>query len=134
MRKLIYTLGLIAAAGTAGAGEMLLVSDEELDSVYAQFGGAGDAVIDSTGSIDPSLIGDDSVIISLPEQMGLGGQVIVSENAQQNAFNPVNASNSAVSNVYNIFIIIESNWENVTVNIDNAVDTINSSNLMGGTY
>ena len=134
MRKLIYTLGLIAAAGTAGAGEMLLVSDEELDSVYAQFGETGSAVVDNTGVIDPSLIGDDSVMISLPDQMGLNGQVLISGGAQQNAFNPVNASNSAVSNVYNIFIIIESNWENVTVNIDNTIDTINSSNLMGGTY
>jgi len=125
MRKLIYTLGLITAVGTAGAGEMILLSDEELDSVYAQFGEA---------SIDPSLIGDDSVMISFPDQMGLNGQVLISGGAQQNAFNPVNASNSAVSNVYNIFIIIESNWEDVTVNIDNTIDTINSSNLMGGTY
>jgi len=134
MRKLIYTLGLITAVGIAGAGEMILLSDEELDSVYAQFGEAGDAIIDSTGSIDPSLIGDDSVMISFPDQMGLNGQVLISGGAQQNAFNPVNASNSAVSNVYNIFIIIESNWEDVTVNIDNTIDTINSSNLMGGTY
>jgi len=134
MRKLIYAVSVMMAAGMAGAGEMVLVSDEELDSVYAQFGSVNDAVLDNTGSIDPSLLGDNPIVVSFPEQMGLDGQVLISDNAQQNAFNPINASNSAVSNVYNIFVIIESNWENVTVNIDNTVETINSSNIMGGAY
>jgi len=130
MRKLIYTLGLITAVGTAGAGEMILLSDEELDSVYAQ--GVPQATVNNTGGIN--ILGNNPFVISFPEQMGLDGQVLISDGAQHNAFNPVNASNSAVSNVYNIFIIIESNWENVTVNIDNTIDTINSSNIMGGAY
>ncbi len=134
MRYLLYILSLVIFTGTAGSVEMMVVSDEELDSVYAQFGGAGDAVIDFTGGIDPSILGDDPTIISITEHIGMEGQLIISDNAQQNAFNPINAVNSAVSNVYNIFVIIESNWEDVTVNINNAVETINGSNIIGGSY
>ncbi len=133
MKKLILSIAL--TVGTVTAGEMVLVSDEELDSIYAQFGDATNAVIDVTGSIDPSVLGDDPVVITFPEQMGLDGQVIISDNGQQNAFNPLNAVNSAVNNVYNIFVIIESNWENVTVNIDNSgLEALNNSNIVGGGY
>ena len=133
MRFILSTLSLMVITGHALAGEMVLVSDEELDSVYAQ-GLGDDAVIYTTDSIDPSLLGDNPTVIQFPEQMGLSGEVIIGDNAQQNAFNPVNAANSAVSNVYNIFVIIESNWENVNVNINNNLETINSSNIMGASY
>ncbi len=130
MRTILSVLGFMVITSIAGAGEMVLVSDEELDSVYAQ-GLSDDAIIYTTDSIDPSLLGDNPTIIQFPEQMGLSGEVLISDNAQQNAFNPVNAANSAISNVYNIFVIIESNWENVNVNINNNVDAINSSNILG---
>ncbi len=130
MRTILSALSFMVITGIAGAVEMVLVSDEELDSVYAQ-GLSDDAIIYTTDSIDPSLLGDNPTIIQFPEQMGLSGEVLISDNAQQNAFNPVNAANSAISNVYNIFVIIESNWENVNVNINNNVDAINSSNILG---
>ena len=130
MRTILSALSFMVITGIAGAGEMVPVSDEELDSVYAQ-GLSDDAIIYTTDSIDPSLLGDNPTIIQFPEQMGLSGEVLISDNAQQNAFNPVNAANSAISNVYNIFVIIESNWENVNVNINNNVDAINSSNMLG---
>ncbi len=150
MRKLVCSLGLTAVIGTAAAGEMLLVSDEELDSIYAQFGHAGDAVISNTGTL-ASIINnslplyasskngttDDpgsSVTVAFPDQLGLNGQIIIDGSAQENAFNPINAVNSAVSNVYNIFIVIESSWENVEVNIENAVNAVNNSNIAGGAY
>jgi len=131
MRHLTVAVALLIA-GTAGAGEMVIVSDDELDNVYAQ---SGEGVINTLveNITDPSML-EGATIVAFPETFSMNGQVIVSDNAQQNAFNPVNAANSAVSNVYNIFVVIESTWENVTVNLNNEVDTTNASNVMGATY
>lgn len=126
----MYMLGLMVSISISVAGEMQLVSDEELDSIYAQ-GFANDAIVQTTGSLDPSLIGDNPIVINFPEQIGMDGQVLISDNAQQNAFNPVNAVNSAVGNVYNIFVIINSNWQDVNVNVNNTINAINSSNMLG---
>ena len=108
------------------AQEIALVSDHELDRVYAQ----GLNVIGGmTGDIVDGTLGNLIQNIDINGSLNLNGSVFISDNAQSNAWNPVNASNSAVNNSYNIFIILESNLTNPTFNINTVLNAINGSTL-----
>ncbi len=121
----VVILGLVITA-LARAQEITILSDRELDTVYAQ----GLNIIGGmTGDIVESTLGDVIQNININGNLDLSGSVFITDNAQGNAWNPVNASNSAVNNSYNIFIILESNLTNPTFNINNALNAINGSNL-----
>ncbi len=121
----VVILGLVITA-LARAQEITILSDRELDTVYAQ----GLNIIGGmTGDIVKSTLGDVIQNININGNLDLSGSVFITDNAQGNAWNPVNASNSAVNNSYNIFIILESSLTNPTFNINNALNAINGSNL-----
>ncbi|GEM_PF-2757524 len=113
----------------AKSGDLVLLSDEELDGIYAQglniVAGAVSDIVDST-------LGSVVQAIPLDGFVNLNGSVLITDNAQNGAWNPVNAANSAVNNSYNIFIIIESELVNPEFNINTILDAINGSTL-GGT-
>ena len=108
------------------AAEVHPVADKELDNVYAQ----GLNIINGvSGDIVESTLGNIVQNINIRDFIDMSGSVLISDNAQQNAWNPVNASNSAVNNSYNIFIIIESSLTNPTFNINTILNAINGSTL-----
>lgn len=133
MRRLIFVIGFLIAIGVSGAGELEIVSDEVLDSVYAQgydeatLGGISDII--NNGDLS-NLVGDNAVIVSFPETWSMDGHVVISDNGQQNAFNPVNASDAAVNNMYNILIFVNSSLNNVNINLSNMGEAINGSMLV----
>ena len=117
---------LIAVVSLPKASEYTLVSDEELDAVYAQ----GLSIISGiAGDIIESTIGEVIQTINLSGPLDLSGSVIISENAQSNSMNVVNAANSAVNASYNIFIIIESTLDNPVFNLTTILDAINGSTV-----
>ncbi|WP_457600891.1 hypothetical protein [Hydrogenivirga sp.] len=121
----VVFIGLFLSA-LARAQEIIYMSDHELDMVYAQ----GLNIIGGmTGDIVDGTMGNVLQTINLNGNLDLSGSVLISDNAQGNAWNPVNAANSAVNNSYNIFIIIESNLTNPTFNIDTVLNAINGSTL-----
>ena len=121
----VMIFGLILVSSVK-AQEIALVSDHELDRVYAQ----GLNVIGGmTGDIVDGTLGNLIQNIDINGSLNLNGSVFISDNAQSNAWNPVNASNSAVNNSYNIFIILESNLTNPTFNINTVLNAINGSTL-----
>ncbi len=127
MRHLMVAFALlIAVVSLPKASEYTLVSDEELDAVYAQ----GLSIISGiAGDIIESTIGEVIQTINLSGPLDLSGSVIISENAQSNSMNVVNAANSAVNASYNIFIIIESTLDNPVFNLTTILDAINGSTV-----
>lgn len=108
------------------AEEIQYVSERELDEVYAQ----GLSIVNgAVGDIIDSTLGNIVQNINIRDYVDMSGSVLISDNAQSNAWNPVNASNSAVNNAYNIFIIIESSLTNPTFNINTVLNAINGSTL-----
>ncbi|RLJ70094.1 hypothetical protein BCF55_0358 [Hydrogenivirga caldilitoris] len=108
------------------AGEIQYLSDRELDEVHAQ----GLNIINgAVGDIINSTLGNLVQNINIKDYIDMSGSVLISDNAQSNAWNPVNASNSAVNNSYNIFIIIESSLTNPTFNVNTVLNAINGSTL-----
>ncbi|MDQ7037804.1 MAG: hypothetical protein Q9N26_01200 [Aquificota bacterium] len=116
------------------------VDDAELDSVYAQgfFFMDHEVVSDIVNNLKdqvlqialPEEVGDGSVIIapSQTESPGNGQDMNVislGEYAQQNAVNTVNSVESAVNQVLNIIIIINSTIGQANLNIENNLDAIN---------
>ena len=116
------------------------VDDAELDSVYAQgfFFMDHEVVSDIVNNLKdqvlqialPEEVGDGSIIIapSQTESSGNGTDINVislGDYAQQNAMNTVNSVESAVNQVLNIIIIINSTIGQADLNIENNLDAIN---------
>ncbi len=132
MRKVLGRgiLGILAGclilSSSGKAQDIVFLSDEELDSVYAQglniVAGAVSDIVDST-------LGNVIQAVPLDGIINLNGSVLISDNAQNGAWNPINSADSAVNNSYNIFIIIESELVNPEFNINTILDAINGSTL-----
>jgi len=133
MRCLIFVINFLVVIGVSIAGEFELVSDDVLDSVYAQgydeatLGGVSDIV--NNGDLG-NFVGDNAIVVSFPETWSMDGHLVISDNGQQNAFNPVNASDAAVNNMYNILIFVNSNLNNVNINLSNMGEAVNGSMLV----
>ena len=118
--------GCLIFASSGKAQDIVFLSDEELDSVYAQglniVAGAVSDIVDST-------LGNVIQAVPLDGILNINGSVLISDNAQNGAWNPINSADSAINNSYNIFIIIESELVNPEFNINTILDAINGSTL-----
>ncbi len=134
MKRLIGLLIGIGITVGYSFGDMVEVSDSELDSVYAQgiyINVPALETIDVTNQINGDLdIGTyaniDQLIIDTP-QVNLNDSIMLSGNAQQNAFMPINITNSSVNMPINIIIITGDNNGNIDIN--NVLDAINHSTV-----
>ncbi len=117
------------------------VDDTELDAVYAQgfFFMDHEVVSDIVNELRdqvlqialPEQVGDGSIIIA-PAQTGSSegspndiNIISLGDYAQQNSVNTVNAVESAVNQVLNIIIIINSSIGEANLNINNSLDAVN---------
>ncbi len=118
--------GCLILTSSAKSEDIVFLSDEDLDSVYAQglniVAGAVSDIVDNT-------LGNVIQAVPLDGIINLNGSVLISDNAQNGAWNPINSADSAVNNSYNIFIIIESELVNPDFNINTILDAINGSTL-----
>ncbi len=135
MRKLISLIIAGIIIGSASAYELKNVDDSELDSIYAQGFVLNGQMFSNpifTGTIGGNLynmtIGDIQIEGGL--QMNLDSSLMLSGNAQQNAFIPINVVDSAVNIPINIVVIMGDNNGNIDIN--NVLNSINNSNLTGG--
>jgi len=138
MKKLMTALlatGIIGIGSLSYAGGLVEVSDEELEQVYAQgiyINVPALESIDITNQINGDIsigtnIGNiEQVIIDTP-QVNLNDSIMLSGNAQQNAFMPINITNSSVNMPINIIIITGDNNGNIDIN--NVLDAINNSTI-----
>ncbi len=134
MRRLI---GAVLCSGIILSGafgeNISQVSDSELDSVYAQ-GFNFDINIDHMKSFH---IGENIYSIDIGDinindggmQFNLNSSLMLSDNAQSNAFMPINIVDSAVNIPINIVVIMGDN--NGSINISNLLNSINKSNFIG---
>lgn len=135
MRKLI--LSILACTGVVLAGPVE-VSDAELDSVYAR----GLHLIDREAiSTMINELRDTILEIVLPEELGDGIVIVapsevqntapdtnyisLGNGSQENAINTINSVESAVNQVLNIIVIINSNINEANLNIMNDLEAIN---------
>jgi hypothetical protein len=107
MKKLVASIMTVALMSIGlNAANLELISDSELESVSAQgfhinFQTVDTVLNSATGASAPS-------VLEIGNVNNLIDSVLISGNAQQNAFVPVNASNSAVNVPINIVIIMNS--------------------------
>jgi hypothetical protein len=135
----VLTATLLMAGITLAAP--LEVDDTELDAVYAQgfFFMDREVISDIVNELRDSVlqialpeeVGDGSVIIAPSEievpvdEAGSVNVISLGDYAQQNAINTVNSVESAVNQVLNIIIIINSTLGEANLNINNELDAIN---------
>jgi len=119
MRRLLtsaITAALIGVSATAGS--ITLADDSELAGVSAQGFTINfqtiDSVITSSTQVQPGYVRIDTSNVSMVDS------VMVSGNAQQNAFVPINAVNSAVNVPINIVIVMKSHIGG-NINISNVL-------------
>ncbi len=113
-------LGLIAAlcmSGTVLAGEIKMVDDAALAEVSAQGFNLNFQTIDSVINSNNSY----RIVSNLPRELSMVDSMMISGAAQQNAFVPVNAVNSAVNVPINIVIVMDSQISG-GININNILD------------
>ncbi|WP_456393370.1 hypothetical protein [Persephonella sp.] len=125
------------------AGGLEALTDDQLDEVYAQgFNGAqimkGDFIKGTTENgknFHSFNVGDHTVYFEVggfPNgggiQVNMNGSLLLTDNAQQNAFIPINAVDSAVNIPINIVVIMGDN--NGTIDISNILQSINKSNFV----
>lgn len=119
MKKLLTSVLTAALLGVgAMAGQIQMVNDSELESVSAQGFFLNFQTIDTVlqgtnGGYTPQ-----SMVQLNPRQLSMVDSLFVSGNAQQNAFVPVNAVNSAVNVPINIVIVMNSQLSG-GININN---------------
>ncbi|ACO04724.1 hypothetical protein PERMA_1029 [Persephonella marina EX-H1] len=135
MRKLLTLVMAGLILGSASAYELKKVDDTELEDIYAQGFVLNGQMFSNpifTGTIGGNLynmsIGDIQIEGGL--QMNLDSSLMLSGNAQQNAFIPINVVDSAVNIPINIVVIMGDN--NGTVDINNVLNSINKANITGG--
>ena len=135
MRKLLTLVMAGLILGSASAYELKKVDDTELEDIYAQGFVLNGQMFSNpifTGTIGGNLysmsIGDIQIEGGL--QMNLDSSLMLSGNAQQNAFIPINVVDSAVNIPINIVVIMGDN--NGTVDINNILKSISKANITGG--
>jgi len=122
MKKLLTSVLTAALLGVgAMAGQIQMVNDSELESVSAQGFFLNFQTIDTVlqgtnGGYTPQ-----SMVQLNPRQLSMVDSLFVSGNAQQNAFVPVNAANSAVNVPINIVIVMNSQLSG-GININNMLN------------
>ena len=113
-------MGLITAVMltlSGYAGQIQMVDDEALASVSAQGFNINFQTIDSVINSNNTY----NVVSNLPSQLNMVDSLMVSGMAQQNAFVPVNAVNSAVNVPINIVIVMNSQLGG-GINVNNILD------------
>ncbi|WP_457625880.1 hypothetical protein [Persephonella sp.] len=132
MRKLVTSVVLTGLLfGLSSAGSVTEISDAELDSVYAQ----GFNFTINTDNLRTFNVGDNIYNVDVGDitvndgglQFNLNSSLVLSGNAQQNAFMPINIVDSAVNIPINIIVIRGDN--NGTINISNLLNSFNKSNV-----
>ncbi|SNZ02585.1 hypothetical protein SAMN06265182_0157 [Persephonella hydrogeniphila] len=132
MKKLVMSVicsGLLFGLSTAGG--LVEISDNELDSVYAQ----GFNFTINTDNLRTFNVGENIYNVDVGDitvndgglQFNLDSSLVLSGNAQQNAFMPINIVDSAVNIPINIIVIKGDN--NGTINISNLLNSFNKSNI-----
>ena len=132
MRRLLMSVlisGMVL--GVSNAGSIVEISDNELDAVYAQ----GFDFSISTDNLRSFNIGGNLYNINVGDinvnggglQFNLNSSLMLSGNAQQNAFMPINIVDSAVNIPINIVVIMGDN--NGSVNLSNLLNSYNKSNI-----
>jgi len=132
MRKLVMSVVLTGLLfGLSSAGSVTEISDAELDSVYAQ----GFNFTINTDNLRTFNVGNNIYNVDVGDitvndgglQFNLNSSLVLSGNAQQNAFMPINIVDSAVNIPINIIVIRGDN--NGTINISNLLNSFNKSNV-----
>ncbi|WP_456401350.1 hypothetical protein [Persephonella sp.] len=133
-KKMMSLLMACIIAGSSFGFELKKVEDSELDDIYAQgvvLNGQmfGNPIFTGTigGNLYNMSIGDIQIEGGL--QFNLESSMMLSGNAQQNAFIPINVVDSAVNIPINIVVIMGDN--NGTIDINNVLNSINKSNIGG---
>jgi len=132
MRHLLMSVlisGMIL--GVSSAGDIIEVSDSQLDTVYAQ----GFNFTLNTDNLRSFNIGGNLYNINVGDinindgglQFNLNSSLILSGNAQQNAVMPINIVDSAVNIPINIVVIMGDN--SGTINLSNLLNSYNKSNV-----
>ncbi|HHG73902.1 MAG TPA: hypothetical protein ENK22_02565 [Persephonella sp.] len=117
--------------GVSSAGSIVEISDSELDSVYAQ----GFNFTINTDNLRSFNLGGNLYSINVGDinvndgglQFNLNSSLMLSGNAQQNAFMPINIVDSAVNIPINIVVIMGDN--SGSINISNLLNSYNKSNI-----
>lgn len=112
---LILCLGL-----AAGAAELMEVSNSELESVSAQGFNINAQSIDAFTHNNAQF--DNHLMLNMPSSVHLVDSIMISGAAQQGAFAPVNAVNSAVNVPINIVFVMNSQIQG-GVNISNVLNS-----------
>lgn len=122
MKKLLTSVLTAALLGVgAMAGQIQMVNDSELESVSAQGFFLNFQTIDTVLQGTNSGYTPQSMVQLNPRQLSMVDSLFVSGNAQQNAFVPVNAANSAVNVPINIVIVMNSQLSG-GININNMLN------------
>ena len=118
MKRLIMGLVTACILVVGGyAGEIEMVDDAALASVSAQGFNINFQTIDSVINSNNTY----NVVSNLPSQLNMVDSLMISGMAQQDAFVPVNAVNSAVNVPINIVIVMDSHISG-GINISNILD------------
>ncbi|WP_456383446.1 hypothetical protein [Persephonella sp.] len=131
MKRLITAVVCAAVLATETvAGSLTEISDQQLDNIYAQ-GFFTEQLVNSQVP-DGFTIGDNTYYMNVGDitidgglQLNLDSSLLLSGNAQQNAFIPINVVDSAVNIPINIVVIMGDN--NGSINISNLLESINKS-------
>ncbi len=132
MRRLLMSVlisGMIL--GVSNAGSIVEISDNELDTVYAQ----GFDFTINTDNLRSFNIGGNLYNINVGDinindgglQFNLNSSLMLSGNAQQNAVMPINIVDSAVNIPINIVVIMGDN--SGSINLSNLLNSYNKSNI-----
>ena len=120
MKKILASIALVLGfVLPLAAGNIQMIDGSELESVSAQGFTFNFQTFDAAFK-DFSML-DGKTLAIRPRVGNIVDSVMISGHAQENAFAPVNAANSAVNQAINIVIIMNSNVKG----------GINISNLMG---
>ena len=125
MRKMLVKLSMVVSlALSLSAANLQMISDNELESVSAQGFSLNFQTFDAAMKQLSALNGGQIAI--RPKIGNIVDSVVISGNAQQNAFAPINASNSAVNQAINIVIVMNSKVHG-GVNINNLMGALSLS-------
>jgi hypothetical protein len=121
---------LLMSAGLSYGSSLAKLTDAEMDGVYAQgltFLIDANTFLGSNNSFTNSVVnnyGATTLNLSGTNTFNLSNSIMLTGSAQQGAFMPVNAANSAVNVPVNIIVLINSNVIG-GVNISNLLNAIN---------
>ena len=135
MKKLLAILLTGMIFSSVYATDLQKLSDKELDGIYAQGFTLNGQIFDNpvlAGNTESFSygVGVGDIQIEGGAQFNLDSSLMLSGNAQQNAFIPINIVDSAVNIPINIVVIMGDNYGNV--NIKNLLKSFNKTNITGG--